>query len=62
MWDVHDNFRLWFVPLRVRQYMRELDLSFVLGFSMNESILGDLIYVIDGIDWDEVPVSQARLG
>lgn len=62
LWDVHDTFSLWFVPLRVSQYMRHMDLSFVLGSPVKASQLNEVIDVIDGIDWGEVRASQACRG
>lgn len=60
--DLHDTFRLWFVPLRVCQYMRQLDLSLVLGSFLNDSQFNDLIHAIYNIDWEEVPASHACRG
>lgn len=62
LWDVHERLRLWFFPLLVRPYMRELYLTFVLGSSVKSSQLVDLIDLLGGIDWCEVPASQACRG
>lgn len=40
--------------------MREIDLSLVLGSDVNQRKLCEFLYVADGADWSEVPVSQAR--
>lgn len=44
----------------MRGHMRELDLSFVFPSSVSYSDLTDLLDVIDGVDWSEVPIEQAR--
>lgn len=61
-WDLVDTFRLCFIPSALRKYMREIDISFVLGCVVRYAELLDLVYVVDGIDCIDVPVSQARRG
>lgn len=50
------------MPTCVRKFIRELDFSYVLGSDVNQRELCELLDVVDGVDWSEVPVSQARRG
>lgn len=42
--------------------MRDINLAFVLGSDINYRELIDLVDVVDGVDWSEVPLSQALRG
>lgn len=42
--------------------MRDLSLAFVLGSDINYRDLIDLVEVVEGVDWFEVPMSQACHG
>lgn len=50
LWGVNEKFFLWFVTLRVREYMSQMDISLVIDSFVNASKLNDLIEVVDGID------------
>lgn len=62
LWEAYDQFRVWYVPHRVLEMMRVLDLSFVLGSEFNYRELRKLLAMVDAINWNEVPLSQARRG
>lgn len=60
LWELYDTLRIWYVPPRVREITREVDLSLILGSEVNH---GEFLYqldVVDSTDWSEVPLSQAR--
>lgn len=59
---MYDTLSLWYLPPRVRELAREIDISFVLGSDVNHRKLLDLLDVVDRVDWSEVPISQARQG
>lgn len=46
----------------MREYISAIGFSFVLGSVINLRELLDLIYLVDEIDWSEVPLCQARRG
>lgn len=59
--DLYDTCRLWYIKPRARTHS-EIDLYFVLGYSVNNRELSERVFVIDGVDWYEVPVEQTRRG
>lgn len=61
-WDLAYIFRLWFIPQTVSNYMPELDVSFMLGSAFNYAELLELLNAVDGIEWMDLPVFQARTG
>ena len=60
LWDVYDSHRLWFLPRQVRDYAKELDLSFPLGSRKNNAEFRYLISIIESVNWDDVPLEQSR--
>ena len=51
LWDVYDSCRLWRLLPKVREFVFELNLSFVLGSRRNYPELKRLVRVMDELDW-----------
>ena len=62
LWEVYDQFRIWYIPPQLRRLIRELDLYTVLGSSDNVTELEYLLGVIDDIDWSTVSAENVPPG
>lgn len=51
LWDLDDSFLLWLITPVVHKYIREIDLSFVIGSAAKYSELFELVDVFYGIFW-----------
>ena len=55
LWDAYDNYRLWALSPRLIGFVRNLDLSQVLGSRENENEMLDFLVLIERKDWSTVP-------
>ena len=55
LWDVYDNRRLWVLSGCLIRFIRELNLTEVLGGVLNYAEVRKLLDVIDEVDWASVP-------
>ena len=62
LWDVYDSFKLWRRPQRLIQWMRSLDLTWVLGSPLNTEDLNHLLDVIECTDWTTGEVMDTQEG
>ncbi|PXF40140.1 hypothetical protein BWQ96_10156 [Gracilariopsis chorda] len=60
--EAYDAYRLWHIPELVRQSIRHLDQSEVLGSVRNAREATQMVDLIDQIDWDRVPANQVSDG
>ena len=51
LWDVYTRYRLWYVPVLVRRFMRCVDLTDSLGGAVNRDEFLRLLDVIDSVNW-----------
>lgn len=62
LWECYDSFRLFWVPPKIRNGIRELHLTQVLGNPHNEIEVRSLVEVIDNVDWASVPSANRCRG
>ncbi|CAN8076692.1 unnamed protein product [Agarophyton chilense] len=62
LWEAYDQYRLWYLPPRLRGYIRQLDLQLPLGGVNNADEAQELIDIIGRVNWAVVPARQSGRG
>ena len=62
LWEAYDNLRVWFTPPMLRRFIRDVDLTFVLGSARNYGDVLHLVAVIESTDWGMVPFEWMHRG
>ena len=62
LWDVYDRHKLWHTPKRMIDWIRSLDLAWVLGSPVNQEDLHHLLDAIEATDWSTGEVIGTHSG
>ena len=62
LWECYDNYRLWWIPEGISTYIREMNLSQVLGGKHNYEEVLSLVELIDQTNWCAVSAQNQQRG